>query len=185
MSGTDTAKEKNCNKNKDHTNELQTVETPKIHGTYTCCSAIDVANHFIQSSKIDKDMNLTPLLIEKMVVLAHAYCFEQGQFNLADEEISQDQYGEYFRSLRNYLGFYSHDTVITKCFSNLSPEDDFLAKTKLGAEYSYTKLESYSSYLDVIYDYVKTHKLDWSDLSEGMKLHLNNLITDRGRRVNG
>lgn len=185
MSGKEATKQ---NARKNHSNSSDTIHTcltPSMYKTHNCCSAIDVANHFLLLAKADKGINFTPLLLEKTVILANAYCLEEGQFHLTDEELSKDKFGEFFPRLRSYLSFYSHNAIITECFSNLAPEADFLAKTKLGIECTLTKLDDHSLYLDPIYNYVKKQKLDWKDLSNQMGRHINDLVTDRGRCVNG
>jgi len=179
------AKQTKCKNPNTGIGPVRPSRTPDLYKHSSCCSAIEVANHFIVLTKANTHFKLTPLLLEKMVILANIYCFKQGDFQLIDEQISEDKYGEFFRSLRNYLSYYSSDEVISECFSNLSPENDYLAKKELGIDCVFPKLEEHSPYLDVVYNYVSERKIVWSDLSARMTHHVDVLVTDRERRSNG
>ena len=146
-------------------------------------SSFDIANYFIQLSNQKNGEWLTPLLLEKLTVFADQFSLSMFNQRLINEVVIKDEYGMYFANLREYLRLYTHDTLITNCFSNLPPFEDFLtSKTQknTGSLLGFSCQEKQT--LNAIYKYGMNSQCDWYALSQNMPEHIRILSINWGKK---
>jgi hypothetical protein len=153
-----------------------------------------IANYFIDAAEKlslnNKDtLHLTPLLLEKMVVLADRLYRHLYGISLIDEYEIKDEFGSHFPNLRKYLLFYEPNEVISDCIaSNISPVENFLLKKKSKDNCFKAVLGANElNVLHFVFLYiVKNPDLDWLNLDEYMDCYVYKLLgAIRGLSVDG